>query len=1008
MTGVQTCALPISNKLADTASVTNVLNIIKEPEVQLDVIRQAAKAIREDGTAYFQIHEGEKTGIGRITKTKDGVPESWQNHASTLSYVDKVRKYFNDVTRKGNIIIAKKPLKDASMSNWGTPDEPMFSKQPAESPILKSVRDPEKRSKTYLEDLLKGKQPKEPDKNLEDALDKIKKAFKDTSPLPSGTRPFLENIPDKIKTSGFAQFLKSVKNGVEQIFVPEKIANKISPYIDPLLAHKIQQETYYRENYWKISENKRKWWKGVPEEARLKYFYSLETPGGKAMMRLSNGDMHVFTVLKNMAQQHRDLLDGIFKAEKANGIKINYIKDYWPHIWEDPEAAAIAFNKYSHSLGKDKFTKLRTIDKIRQGMALGLKLKTTNPEEMIAMRLDAGHRAIIRQQFVNELKDKGLAKLYDKTTDLAGLEAYDAPDGHKYLIPKELYPLLVNAGFVQGKGTSLWLDESAIGKTYRTVMMGKNLFIPIKLGLSLFHPIHVMTIDFSSRRAAIYEDIINKGLGWKEGLAQLAKTSSGLTEIGSVKKGYDIIKAYGADPETLTDYQKQSLQYLMESGISTKMSEEWRINAKEAFDNAVAKKNFIGIAGHGVRRILEGMQKPIFEVYVPSLKVASFLDAAERLLAREPELGNDIDARRLAFREIAKGIDDRYGELSYKTLFWNRLAKDTVVASTLSMGWQLGFIRAYGGAAMDTAKFARDIFKGNPRITGKMLFALDYTVQSMVIGGLITWALTGKSPTKLLDYFYPKTGEVAPDGSAMRFNTPFYTREFFALHEHIRKQGVIGGLVQTAKNKANPMIAPLFRMYANKDYYGTDIRDPHAPWYTQTKQVLEYGLGESLPISVSSIQKGMQSMSAVKAIVSSEFGFTAAPRYITETAIQKKIFDEYSKYSDSNQTRQQADKSKLKRKLRIEIIKTGKLEPKHLYDAIKKGAFGVDPRMIRRSIKRFFRTAKLTSDIRVFSSLPAESQVYLLRGMTKKEYLKYFRYAKGTARFQLAKLNKKG
>ena len=43
------------------------------------------------------------------------------------------------------------------------PSRPLFSKQPAEPPILKSVRDPEKRSAAYLEDLLKGKQPKEPE-----------------------------------------------------------------------------------------------------------------------------------------------------------------------------------------------------------------------------------------------------------------------------------------------------------------------------------------------------------------------------------------------------------------------------------------------------------------------------------------------------------------------------------------------------------------------------------------------------------------------------------------------------------------------------------------------------------------------------------------------------------------------------------------------------------------------------------------------------------------------------
>ena len=387
----------------------------------------------------------------------------------------------------------------------------------------------------------------------------------------------------------------------------------------------------------------------------------------------------------------------------------------------------------------------------------------------------------------------------------------------------------------------------------------------------------------------------------------------------------------------------------------------------------------------------------------------SALRKAEQILKARPGLASDTpemnDARRLEFRKAGKEVDNEYGELAYKTLFWNRLFKDLGIGSTLSMGWQLGFIREYGGGVVDAARFAKDLFKKNTKaeITRRMLFTMDYTVQSMIIGGLVTWALTGALPDKLLDYFYPRSGEKGPDGSDLRFNTPFYTREFFALAEHIRKEGVLGGLSAMAKNKANPLIAPAFRAYENKDYYGDDIWDPHAPIQTKAKDFVEYMLGEAAPISVTSIKKSMETMSFSKALISSELGFTKAPAYVTLTPIQKEIFDTYDRYEGGGRTKAQAERSKIKRQLRTEILKTGKLKPEHLRDAIKQGAFGTMARQVKTNIKRFIRTSKMTSDIRVFKALSTDSQVYLLGKMDKKEFKKFFKYAHRAAKFEIFK-----
>lgn len=93
---------------ADTATVNNVLNVIKEDEDRAEVIAQAADAVAKDGgTAYFLIYEGNKSGEGRVTKWKDGEPTCWQENRKAESYIPEIASFFMNVTRKGNLIIAE-------------------------------------------------------------------------------------------------------------------------------------------------------------------------------------------------------------------------------------------------------------------------------------------------------------------------------------------------------------------------------------------------------------------------------------------------------------------------------------------------------------------------------------------------------------------------------------------------------------------------------------------------------------------------------------------------------------------------------------------------------------------------------------------------------------------------------------------------------------------------------------------------------------------------------------
>ena len=80
---------------ADSATVANVLNVIKEPEIRGEVIQQSYDNTREGGKVFFQIHQGsgKEAGKGAGRETSKG----WQNYKKTSEYVPEIEKILERV-----------------------------------------------------------------------------------------------------------------------------------------------------------------------------------------------------------------------------------------------------------------------------------------------------------------------------------------------------------------------------------------------------------------------------------------------------------------------------------------------------------------------------------------------------------------------------------------------------------------------------------------------------------------------------------------------------------------------------------------------------------------------------------------------------------------------------------------------------------------------------------------------------------------------------------------------
>ena len=88
---------------ADTVTISNVLNVIKEKKERINILHNAFNNLKENGVLYITVYEGNCSGIGKNTR-KD---QFQLNHKSSW-YLDEVRTVFPSANIKGKLIFAKK------------------------------------------------------------------------------------------------------------------------------------------------------------------------------------------------------------------------------------------------------------------------------------------------------------------------------------------------------------------------------------------------------------------------------------------------------------------------------------------------------------------------------------------------------------------------------------------------------------------------------------------------------------------------------------------------------------------------------------------------------------------------------------------------------------------------------------------------------------------------------------------------------------------------------------
>lgn len=777
-----------------------------------------------------------------------------------------------------------------------------------------------------------------------------------------------------------------VTDAWNKIFAPATRSTQAAQAATIMRASTGEMARSYEQAAFKLDEFRRAV-EPLSEADKLGFIDAIEGGRSQPTPEFQKAADTIRETLDTMREQIRSL--GTGKLE-------NFIENYFPHIWADPEKAADAFaeaNARSGSRrpleGSKAFLKERTIPTTAEGMALGLTPITTNPVDLTMLKLREMQRYYMAHTSLKEMQDAGLVKyvrsggeipsgytrINDKIATVFGpreggvqlpAEANIRPEEVRvpgmrimgeYWAPEPVARIVNNYLSPGLRGNPLYDAYRGLGNTL-------NQF---QLGFSAFH-LGFTSMDASVSRVALGLEYISSGhlsRGFREML------SAPVAPVTNMRLGARVRAAY-LDPEHASPDMKALANAVAEAGGRVRMDSFYRNSAPERMIEAWRKGEYGKAVGLSVPAAVEFTMKPLMEYIVPMQKLGVFGDLARKTMdGISPEAS--LAERRQALADAWDSVDNRMGQLVYDNLFWSKSFKDMAMASVRSVGWNLGTIRELGGGTIDLTKSAARVSQGEAaELSHRAFYVMALPMTVGFYGALYQYLRTGEGPQETKDYFFPRTGEVDADGNPERVQIASYMKDFFAY---------MGHPWQTVKHKMNPILSAVYEMLENEDFYGDMIRNPDDPFVLQIAQEAGYIAQQLLPFSVRNVQeqskRGDQSRTTK---IGNWFGITPAPRSEVRTEAQNRMMEFLSRRQMSGATPEDAEA----RQTRSEILRgmRGNSDIKlgqAVNDAIERHQLTVP------DIVRLLKRAGLTPAQERFKRLTLPEAVDVFRRATRHE-----------------------
>jgi hypothetical protein len=652
---------------------------------------------------------------------------------------------------------------------------------------------------------------------------------------------------------------------------------------------------------------------------------------------------------------------GYFDKMKAELQSLNpnvlrdFIENYFPHIWERPSHAASVFQQVLSGkrpfAGSGAFLKQRTIPTIQDGIALGLKPVSYNPVDLFLSKYHEISRFLMAHKTLGMMKDAGTAKLvrpgtaapdgWTQLDDRIGAVMSTDADGN-LLIRGHYY-----APAPAAKVFNAYVSKGLAGRSaiFDTLQAANNRLNSLQLGISAFHAT-TTAVNAAASDIALGTQQLTQGKPL-QGLKNLAEGVTYVPSmISTLRNGSKLMKEY-LSPGSYAKFAREANAVSLAGGRIRQNTIEIK-PLTQALDDLKA-----GAIASAMKKtipaLIDASSRPIMGQWVPRMKLGAFYDMAHNILDTADREGWSNDQIRTRMQSAWNSIDNRFGQMVYDNLFWNKALRDILMASTRSVGWNAGTIRELGGAAVDTAQQAGKMASGKaPELTDRMAFAIGMTVSAGLMGSAIYYLLNGERPQTWKDAYFPgKKGEA-------RMSIPGYMKDVVA-YAHDPKQTIL--------NKMSPVLSMLSAALENRDFYGTEIRHPDDPVVQQLWQLAKFTGSEAVPFSLRGVQKLVQQKGSLetslpgqvkqalrnpKELIAGQFGFQPAPAYIQNSPALNRAHEyDMANMPPGTRTQEQAEKQRLRSAIAAQyrsghpdhaaienLVREGKLTQKEVNAAI--------------------------------------------------------------------------
>jgi hypothetical protein len=603
---------------------------------------------------------------------------------------------------------------------------------------------------------------------------------------------------------------------------------------------------------------------------------------------------------RNIMEQYEQKLSQVPKLANTH-MQEDYVSQYW----ENPKAAKKFKDNWVAKQGSGANLKAKNYPTYADGIAAGLKPKTTNPVQIASRYVQSMGRFIAHTEIIEAGRTAGSVKFLTPGSKLA--------DQHVAADWDELKGILAERGDLQAYAPRDWalIYNNFVSKgiyahpnavnLYDTLRSASNAMTQWELGFSAFHAVN-MVWEATASRGALATTQIATGLGkaTKGDVLGALKMLSGagksaatlpISFVTTARRGHKLEQIYmNRVPGSKAD--AEIVRLYAESGglMGRQASPDYTFTAAGTFFDSFKRGGLIGMRkdiksdftnhwkivalGKQVGKVMQTLGQPLFDKYIPKLKLGSFAENMQAWLKANPAAG---DAAKLAAaQKIKKSIDNRYGEMNQNTLMWNAWGKQAANLGLLAFGWTFGAIREGPGGLLAGLRHPARISMESAEYDPRIGYVVALPMIAFLFGNVYTYMKTGKPPKDFDDAldntFAPKTGGTTPGVGGrgevpQRASLPGNVKDYVGYYNDIR---------QELLNKRGPGVKVLSEIISGKDWQGKDIRIhdwSDAPGWME--DYFRY-IQQFQPISVQQLEQGQKRGSAL-GWGASMFGIRPAP-----------------------------------------------------------------------------------------------------------------------------------